>query len=180
MQADCCIQLPSCSIPADISADTVLAIQAILSIGSLMTDLKIECAKDFSPALLQAVTSLLPQLTSSGRAMSPKELKVMIASPLTRLFVAKDDGKIVGMISLAVVQMPTGMRAYLEDLVVDAAYRNRGAATALLQAAIDTAKSAGARTLDMTSRASRTGAIRLYERLGFQRRDTNVFRYPFF
>ena len=64
----------------------------------------------------------------------------MIASPFTTLFVAKDEGKIIGMISLAVVQMPTGMRAYLEDLVVDAPYRNRGAATALLQAAIDMAK----------------------------------------
>ena len=150
------------------------------SIGISMTNLKIECAKDFSPALLQAVTSLLPQLTSSGRALSSEELKVMIASPFTTLFVAKDEGKIIGMISLAVVQMPTGVRAYLEDLVVDAPYRNRGAATALLQAAIDMARNSGARTLDMTSRASRTEAIRLYEQLGFQRRDTNAFRYPFF
>ena len=99
------------------------------SLGISMTNLKIECAKDFSPTLLQAVTSLLPQLTSSGRALSSKELKVMIASPFTTLFVAKDEGKIIGMISLAVVQMPTGVRAYLEDLVVDSPYRNRGAAT---------------------------------------------------
>ena len=104
----------------------------------------------------------------------------MIASPFTTLFVAKDDGKIVGMISLAVVQMPTGVRAYLEDLVVDVRIPQSRRRTALLQAAIDTAKGAGARTLDMTSRASRTEAIRLYERLGFQRRDTNAFRYPFF
>ena len=104
----------------------------------------------------------------------------MIASPFTTLFVAKDEGKIIGMISLAVVQMPTGVRAYLEDLVVDSPYRNRGAATSLLQAAIDMARNSGARTLDMTSRASRTEAIRLYEQLGFQRRDTNAFRYPFF
>ena len=98
-----------------------------------MTSLKIEIAKDFSPALLQAIASLLPQLTSSGRAMTAAELKAMIASPLTTLFIAKDDDRIVGTISLTVVQMPTGLRAYLEDLVVDASYRNRGAATALLR-----------------------------------------------
>jgi ribosomal protein S18 acetylase RimI-like enzyme len=111
--------------------------------------------------------------------MTAAELKAIVASPLTTLFIAKDEGRIVGTISLAVVQMPTGLRAYLEDLVVDSSYRNRGAATALLQAAIDLARNSGARTLDMTSRASRENAIRLYERLGFRRRDTNAFRYSF-
>ena len=111
--------------------------------------------------------------------MTAAELEAMIASPLTTLFIAKDEDRIVGTISLAVVQMPTGLRAYLEDLVVDASYRNRGAATALLQAAIDLARNFNARTLDMTSRASRENAIRIYERLGFRRRDTNAFRYPF-
>ena len=145
-----------------------------------MTNLKIEVVKQFDPSLLQAVASLLPQLTSSGRTMTAAELRAMIASPLTTLFIAKDEDKIVGMISLNVVQMPTGLRSYLEDLVIDSAYRQRGAATALLQAAIDLARSSGARTLNMTSRSSRTGAIRLYERLGFRRRDTNAFRYSFY
>ena len=71
------------------------------------------------------------------------------------------------MISLAVVQMPTGLRSYLEDLVVDSSYRQRGTATARLQATIGLARSSGARTLDMTSRPSRAGAVRLYERVGF-------------
>jgi ribosomal protein S18 acetylase RimI-like enzyme len=149
-------------------------------LGSSMTDLKIEVAHRFSPELLQAVTSLLPQLTSSGRLMTSAELKAMIDCPFATLFVAKDDDRIVGMISLAVVQMPTGLRSYLEDLVIDATFRQRGGATALLQAAIDYAKASGARSLDMTSRSSRIGAIRLYERLGFKRRDTNAFRYSFY
>jgi ribosomal protein S18 acetylase RimI-like enzyme len=99
-----------------------------------MTNLRIEIAKQSSPDLLRAMTSLLPQLTSSGRAITQKELDAMIASPASTLFLAKDGDKIVGMISLAVVQMPTGLRSYLEDLVVDASYRQRGAASALLQA----------------------------------------------
>ena len=144
-----------------------------------MTDLKIEAAKHASPDLLSAVTSLLPQLTSSGRLITANELSMMISSPLTTLLLAKDGDKIVGMISLSVVQMPTGLRSYLEDLVIDSSYRQRGAATALLQAALDLARDSGARTMDMTSRPSRAGAIRLYERLGFEHRDTNAFRFTF-
>ena len=144
-----------------------------------MTDHKIEVVKQFSPALLQAVTSLLPQLTSSGRAMTEAELRAMIGCPVTTLFVAKDRGQIVGMISLVVVQMPAGLRSYVQDLVIDAASRHRGFATALLQTAIDHARASGARSLDMTSRSSRAEALRLYERMGFKRRDTNPFRILF-
>ena len=143
-----------------------------------MTNLTIEIARQSSPDLLRAVTSLLTQLTSSGRAITAAELDAMIASPAATLFLAKDGDRIVGMISLAVVQMPTGLRSYLEDLVVDL-YRQRGAATALLQAALDFARKSAARTMDMTSRPARTDAIRLYDRLGFRLRDTNPYRYVF-
>ncbi|MGB8637196.1 MAG: GNAT family N-acetyltransferase, partial [Pseudolabrys sp.] len=77
---------------------------------------------------LQAVTSLLSQLTTSGRAITAAELDAMIASPAATLFLAKDGDRIVGMISLAVVQMPTGLRSYLEDLVVDEPSRHRASA----------------------------------------------------
>ena len=145
-----------------------------------MTNLKIEVANRSCPDLLRAVASLLPQLTSSGRSITAAELDTMIASPLTTLLVAKDGDKIIGMISLAVVQMPTGLRSYLEDLVVNSSYRHRGTATALLRAAIDLARNSAARTMDLTSRPSRTGAIRIYERLGFKRRETNPYRYVFY
>ena len=110
-----------------------------------MTNLTIEIARQSSADLLQAVTSLLSQLTTSGRAITAAELDAMIASPAATLFLAKDGDRIVGMISLAVVQMPTGLRSYLEDLVVDEPYRQHGAATALLHAALISArKSRGA------------------------------------
>ena len=132
-----------------------------------MANLRIEIARQSSRDLLQAVTSLLSQLTTSGRAITAAELDAMIASPAATLFLAKDGDRTVGMISLAVVQMPTGLRSYLEDLVVDEPYRQHGAATVLLQAALDFARKSAARTMDMTSRPSRTNAIRLYDRLGF-------------
>ena len=147
---------------------------------ALMSHFTIEIASDMTPALEHAVRSLLPQLTSSGRLRTGGELKTMVSSPLIKMFLAKDGAVIVGMISLSVAQMPTGLRSYLEDLVVDSAYRRRGIARALLQAAIDYAGSTGARSLDMTSRPSRQGALRLYEQLGFRRRETNAFRYSFY
>jgi ribosomal protein S18 acetylase RimI-like enzyme len=80
------------------------------------------------------------------------------------------------MLSLVLVQMPTGLRALLEDLAVDSSYRRRGIATALMNFARDLASKAGARTIDLTSRPSREAGIRIYERLGYRRRDTGVFR----
>ena len=133
-----------------------------------------------SSDLRVGVRSLLPQLTSPDRLLSESELSRIVSSPHTKLFVARAGGNIIGMISLAVVQMPSGMRSYLEDLVVDSAYRRRGVATALLEAAIDHARRSGARSLDMTSRPSRRDAIRLYEKMGFRRRETNAFRYTFY
>jgi len=133
-----------------------------------------------SSDLRVGVRSLLPQLTSPDRLLSESELSRIVSSPHTKLFVARAGGNIIGMISLAVVQMPSGMRSYLEDLVVDSAYRRRGVATALLEAAIDHARRSGARSLDMTSRPSRRDAIRLYQKMGFRRRETNAFRYTFY
>lgn len=144
-----------------------------------MSDITIEIATEASPALLKAVESLLPQLTTSERLITASELTVMIMSPFTTMFIAKDGTEIVGMISMSVAQMPTGLRSYLEDLVVDASCRRRGVARALMQAAIDHARNTGARTLDMTSRPSRQGAIQLYEELGFQLRQTNPYRFSF-
>jgi ribosomal protein S18 acetylase RimI-like enzyme len=144
-----------------------------------MTDVKIEAAKHFSPALLQAINSLLPQLTSSGRTMTAAELNAMIVSPHTTLFIAKKQATIIGIICLVVVQMPTGLRSYLGDLVVDSSCRGRGVGRALLQAAIDRAGDFGVRTIDATTRSSRIGAISLYERVGLRRRDTVPIRYSF-
>jgi ribosomal protein S18 acetylase RimI-like enzyme len=96
------------------------------------------------------------------------------------VFVAKDPsrgGEIAGTLTLVLFRTPTGSHAWIEDVVVDAAYRQRGIGTALIQAALEQAKRAGARKIDLTSRPSREAANRLYLQLGFTRRETNVYRY---
>jgi GNAT superfamily N-acetyltransferase len=94
------------------------------------------------------------------------------------MFVAKaDDGSIVGMLTLAVFRAPTGVRAWIEDVVVDEIVRGQGAGEALVAAAMDHARRTGARTVDLTSNPTREAANRLYLRCGMEQRITNVYRF---
>ena len=84
--------------------------------------------------------------------------------------------QVVGMLTLAIFMLPTGVRAWIEDVVVDDEARGAGVASALVAAALERAQQEGARTVDLTSRPDREAANRLYVRLGFERRETNVYR----
>ena len=97
----------------------------------------------------------------------------------TTVFVASVDDLIVGTLTLVMFRIPTGVRAFIEDVVTDEAGRGKGVASAMTRAALEHARSAGARTVDLTSRPSREAANRLYQHLGFKQRDTNVYRYEF-
>lgn len=128
--------------------------------------------------LVEAFERLTPQLSSSNPPPTAAELAAIVASPATTLFVARDgDGRIVGSLTLALFRIPTGLRAWIEDVVVDEAARGNGVGAALNEAALDHATRVGARTVDLTSRPSREAANRLYRRLGFEPRETNVYRY---
>ena len=140
--------------------------------------MKVEIATTLTPAIVDAVTRLVPQLSSSSPPPTTAELGDVVASPATDLFIAlDDDGGVVGMATLATFRTPTGLRAWIEDVVVDDAGRGRGVGTALTQAMLDRARELGCRTVDLTSRPSREAANRLYQRAGFVARETNVYRY---
>lgn len=142
-----------------------------------------------TPALVGAFERLTPQLSSSNPAPTADELAAIVASPATVLFLAVDPGSspdgavpddaeaILGSLTLALFRIPTGLRAWIEDVVVDGEARGRGVGEALNRAALDHARSVGARTVDLTSRPSREVANRLYQRIGFVQRSTNVYRF---
>ncbi len=134
---------------------------------------------DFDDDLLAAVARLMPQLSSSAPAPTAEQLKELIASQASTLFVARmgPTSSIVGMLTLAVYRIPTGLNAVIEDVVVDEGVRGAGVGGALVLAAVEEARRRGARHVDLTSRASRDAANRLYERVGFERRATNVYRF---
>ena len=134
-------------------------------------------AKDVDQRLLDAFERLTPQLSSSGIVPGQDVLTEIVTSPATVLLMAEDDGDYVGSLTLVLFRIPTGMRAWIEDVVVDEAARGKGVGSALNLAAIERAQRVGARSVDLTSRPSRQAANRLYQRLGFEPRDTNVYRY---
>jgi ribosomal protein S18 acetylase RimI-like enzyme len=133
-----------------------------------------------TPELVDAFARLIPQLSLSGSTPPPTadQLAQIVASPAAVLLVARDDdAAIVGSLTLILCAIPTGVHAYVEDVVVDAASRRQGIGSALLRAALERARAAGARRVDLTSRPAREAANRLYRRLGFVQRETNVYRY---
>lgn len=133
----------------------------------------------FAPELREAFDRLVPQLSSSNPPPTDDELRHIIASPASILLVARDghDGTILGSLTLVVFPIPTGIRAWIEDVVVDEAARGQGVGEALNRHALDRARAEGAKTVDLTSRPTREAANRLYLRLGFVPRETNIYRY---
>ena len=137
----------------------------------------VEIADHVDDQLVSAMGRLIPQLSSSNPAPSRTQLEEIVSSPATALIVARVDKRIVGALTLALFRLPTGLRAWIEDVVVDVDARGAGIGEALNRAALAEAKNRGAITVDLTSRPSRVEANRLYQRLGFVARDTNVYRF---
>lgn len=130
-----------------------------------------------SDDLLEAMDRLIPQLSSSNPPPDRAQLSEIVASPATVLFVARHRGRIVGALTLVAFRIPTGVRTRIEDVVVDETVRGRRVGEMLSEAALDRARQLGARSTDLTSRPSREAANRLYARMGFQQRESNVYRY---
>jgi ribosomal protein S18 acetylase RimI-like enzyme len=137
----------------------------------------IEVARKVDGELAAAFARLIPQLSSSTEAPDEEQLRRIVEFPANRLLIARDGDEIVGTLTLVVFPIPTGLRAWIEDVVVDEAARGHGVGQALTREALRLAGELGARTVDLTSRPEREAANRMYEKAGFRRRETNVYRY---
>ena len=135
----------------------------------------IEIVTEVSDEIVGALRRLLPQLSSSPPP-TVDELETIVGDPDTWLYVARVDGVIVGSLTLAMFRSPTAWKAWIEDVVVDEAARGHGVGEALNRAALAMAAERGAKSVSLTSRPSREAANRLYRRIGFVQRDTNVYR----
>ena len=152
--------------------------------------MSVELIEQSSPELVAAMERLIPQLSRSAKPLTAQQTQSLVDQASVYLFVFRTDkpviaadgneveaGTILGMLSLATFAIPTGVRAWVEDVVVDAGTRGMGAGQQLVEAAVAHAQKIGARTVDLTSRPSREAANRLYRRCGFELRETNVYRY---
>ncbi len=127
--------------------------------------------------VVEAFGRLLPQLSRSAPPLGQAELEAIVGCPADTVLVARSAGAIAGTLTLVMFPLPTGMRAWIEDVVVDEAARGQGVGEALTHEALRIAQEAGARTVDLTSRPAREAAGRLYERLGFTLRDSRLYRF---
>jgi len=143
-----------------------------------MSGVEIIVETEVTTELVEAFDRLIPQLSRSSPPPGEAGLQAIIDSNACHLLSARDqDGRVLGSMTLVVFPIPTGVRGWIEDVVVDASARGMGVGARLNLAAIDLAVRLGAKTIDLTSRPSREAANRLYQRLGFIERETNVYRY---
>jgi ribosomal protein S18 acetylase RimI-like enzyme len=139
--------------------------------------MQIEIVSEVTEEIVDAIPLLVRQLSPDAPLPGMDRLNDIVDSKCTSLFVARDEqGAIVGMLIMAVYNISTGLRVWIEDVVVDEKARGKGVGEALCNKAIEEAREIGAKTIELTSRPSREAANRLYQRLGFQRRETNVYR----
>jgi ribosomal protein S18 acetylase RimI-like enzyme len=140
---------------------------------------EVVAASEVDDELVTGFATLIPQLSSSSPPPTAQQLEEIVASPDSVLFLARLDGYLVGTLTLAFYRIPTGLKAWIEDVVVDETARGQGVGEALNREAIEEARRRGAKNVSLTSRASRQAANRLYQRLGFEPYDTNIYRYTF-
>ncbi len=143
-------------------------------------EVRIEQVEELTDEVFEALERLVPQLSSSAKALDRDFIAGIVASEASNLLVARrQDGSILGSLTLALFTIPTGVRAWIEDVVVDSQARGLGVGQKLSEHALQVARDAGARTVELTSRPSREAANNLYKKIGFVVRETNVYRYSF-
>ncbi|MEV7883115.1 GNAT family N-acetyltransferase [Streptomyces sp. NPDC002817] len=141
-------------------------------------NVRVEIAREASQEFVDAFARLLPQLSSTAKPLGHEAVDGMLTHDANTVLLARTQAGIVGTLTLVMLPLPSGLRARVEDVVVDTAARGQGVAGLLIEEALRIAHEAGARTVDLTSRPDRGPANRLYERLGFRARESTVYRFP--
>ncbi|MFI1768918.1 GNAT family N-acetyltransferase [Streptomyces sp. NPDC020800] len=141
-------------------------------------DIRVDIIREAGQELVDAFGRLLPQLSSTAKPLDHEAVQRMVSCDANTVIVARTPETIVGTLTLVMLPLPSGLRARIEDVVVDSAVRGQGVAGLLTREALRIAREAGARTVDLTSRPDRAAANRLYERLGFRTRQSTVHRFP--
>ena len=140
-------------------------------------------AAEVTDELIQACQRLVPQLTNNNPPPTRAELALMLSEGASALFIARDqnspEGAIVGLATLVMYRVPTGLRGYIEDVVVDEKARGKGIGAALTRACLERAEQSGCPQVMLTTHPGRKAANRLYQHMGFEHRNTNVYRYYF-
>jgi GNAT superfamily N-acetyltransferase len=140
-------------------------------------EIKIRQVVAVTQEVVTAFEQLTPQLTNARTLPTMDELNAIVHSGSAFLFVAEEDEKIAGTITLVTYRTPSGMKAWIEDVVVDESQRGKGIGKKLVRFILDYAKETGIQKIDLTSNPHRIAANELYQKMGFVKRETNVYRF---
>ena len=132
--------------------------------------------RHLTPELFARLQQLTDQLTPQPMTLDEEVIRELIASPHSHLYVAIEEEEVAGMLTLGCYHSPTGRKAWIEDVVVDVAYRDRGIGAELVRHAINESRRMGIEQLMLTSNPLREAANRLYQRMGFERKMTNCYK----
>jgi len=133
--------------------------------------------QDYSDGVLEALNTLMPQLSSSFDALNQRDLEAIVESDTSSLFMAMENKRYYGSLTLVRFKIPSGFRAWIEDVVVSEDARGKGVGEKLVKHAVQVANQSSVKSIDLTARSSRVAAISLYEKVGFQDRETTAYRY---
>ncbi|HVS49119.1 MAG TPA: GNAT family N-acetyltransferase [Candidatus Dormibacteraeota bacterium] len=137
---------------------------------------RIETVTEATPQVYAALARLLPQLNPNLPVPTMERLQAIIADPAATLLLAKEGEEIVGTTTVIVYTTPFWIKARLDEVVVDESARGKGVGAALVKASLDIAREQGAEVAELQSGVQREAANRLYPRMGFKLRETNVYR----
>ena len=135
--------------------------------------------QSYSPEYHEAMQRFLDQLTTNPMTLTEEMFRQLLDSPNSHLFFLMKDEQIAGMLTVGIYHSPTGGKAWIEDVVVDEAFRGQGLSKLLVAHAIEFTKSQGIPSLMLTSNPKRIAANKLYQAMGFGRKETNVYRMKF-
>jgi len=143
-----------------------------------MNTIIVERVTEFSPEVADGIRNLVKQLVSNTRSLTDEEFNEMIEPKQNFLFIAREvsTNKIAGVVMISIYRIPDSKKAYLDDIIVDEHFRGRGIAGLLFEKVIATSKEHNAEYIMLTSNPKRVAGIHLYEKLGFKKRETNVYR----
>ncbi len=144
--------------------------------------MQIEQVTTVTEEIFKAFQSLIPQLTGTNLPPTRENLEALVVSTSSFLLIARKPGRseqIVGAGCLTVYRVPTGIRAIIEDVIVDESARGQGIGERLVLRLLDFARDKGANSVALTSNPKRISANRLYQRVGFTLRETNAYYYKF-
>lgn len=134
---------------------------------------------NYTPEYLEIVQQFLNQLTSQPMVLTEDAFKKILTDLNSHLFFLLKDNEIAGMLTVGIYRSPTGSKAWIEDVVIDNAFRGQGLSKPFLEYAIEFVKQQGIPLLMLTSNPKRIAANNLYQSLGFERKETNVYRMKF-